>query len=93
MGVCATLVLCKFPARGDLELLELGMIVAPPGISGEDNARLTRMFEDLASDAWKSVLKSRGCDDIFLTGPALDGFAKAEQTRTAAVLKEVGLVK
>ncbi|HEX2136062.1 MAG TPA: tripartite tricarboxylate transporter substrate-binding protein [Microvirga sp.] len=78
----------------DLELSNWRMIVAPPGISAEDKARLTKMFEDLAkSDAWKGVLKSRGWDDIFLTGPALDEFVKSEQVRTAAVLKEVGLAK
>jgi putative tricarboxylic transport membrane protein len=52
------------------------------------------MFEELAkSEAWKAVLKSRGWEDTFLTGPALDAFLKTEQTRTAAVLKDVGLVK
>jgi putative tricarboxylic transport membrane protein len=39
------------------------------------------------------MLKSRGWDDIFLSGPALEEYVKNEQTRTAAVLKEVGLAK
>jgi len=78
----------------NLELSNWRMIVAPPGISAEDKARLSKMFEDLAkSDAWKKALEARGWDDIFLTGPELDAFVKAEQVRTAAVLKDVGLVK
>ena len=78
----------------NLELSNWRMIVAPPGISADDKARLSKMFEDLAkSDAWKKALEARGWDDIFLTGPELDAFVKAEQVRTAAVLKDVGLVK
>ena len=78
----------------DLELSNWRMIVAPPGISAEDKARLTKMFEDLAkSERLEEDARQRGWDDIFLTGPALDEFVKAEQARTGAVLKEVGLVK
>jgi putative tricarboxylic transport membrane protein len=78
----------------DLELSNWRMIVAPPGISADDRARLTKMFEDLAkSEGWKKILTTRGWEDIFLTGPALDAFVKTEQERTAAVLKDVGLVK
>ena len=78
----------------DLELANWRMIVAPPGISAEDRARLTRMFEQLAaSQPWKEVLRARGWQDILLTGPALDQFLAAEQERTAATLKEVGLVR
>jgi putative tricarboxylic transport membrane protein len=78
----------------NIELSNWRMIVAPPGITAEDKARLTKMFEDLVkSDAWKTVLKTRGWDDIFLAGPALEEFVKTEQTRTAGVLKDVGLVK
>nr|WP_048709424.1 tripartite tricarboxylate transporter substrate binding protein [Microvirga massiliensis] len=77
-----------------IELSNWRMIVAPPGITAEDKTRLTKMFEDLVkSDPWKTVLKTRGWDDIFLAGPALEEFVKTEQTRTAAVLKDVGLVK
>ena len=78
----------------DIELANWRMIVAPPGIAAEDRTRLTRMFEQLAkSEAWKEVLRARGWDDIFLAGPALDEFLKNEQERTAAILKDVGLVK
>jgi putative tricarboxylic transport membrane protein len=78
----------------DLELSNWRMIVAPPGISAEDKANLTKMFEGLVkSDAWKKVLEARGWEDIYLAGPALDEFVKKEQERTAAVLKDVGLVK
>jgi putative tricarboxylic transport membrane protein len=78
----------------DLELSNWRMIVAPPGISAGDKSRLTMTFEKLAkSDIWQAMLKSRGWDDIFLTGPALDQFLKEEQVRTGAVLKDVGLAK
>ena len=78
----------------DLELSNWRMIVAPSGISPEERARLTKTFEDLAkSEPWKKMLALKGWDDIFLTGPALDEFVKTEQTRTGAVLKDVGLAK
>jgi putative tricarboxylic transport membrane protein len=78
----------------DLELSNWRMIVAPPGITADERARLTTMFEDFAkSEPWKKMLAAKGWDDIFLTGPALEEFVKAEQARTAAVLKDVGLVK
>jgi putative tricarboxylic transport membrane protein len=78
----------------NLELSNWRMIVAPPGITAEDRTRLTKMFEDLAkSEPWKKMLAAKGWDDIFLTGPALDEFVKAEQVRTTEVLKDVGLVK
>jgi putative tricarboxylic transport membrane protein len=78
----------------DLELSNWRMIVAPPGISADDRARLTKIFEDLAkSETWKKILATRGWQDIFLTGPALDEFVKTEQARTRDVLTSVGLVK
>lgn len=78
----------------DLELANWRMIVAPPGISADEKARLTKMFEDLAiSDAWRKVLKLRGWEDIFLTGLALEEYVRKEQARTEMVLRDVGLVK
>ncbi|WP_230532851.1 Bug family tripartite tricarboxylate transporter substrate binding protein [Microvirga roseola] len=78
----------------DLELSNWRMIVAPPGISAEERASLTKMFKNLVeSNAWKKVLETRGWENIFLAGPALDEFVKNEQARTAAVLKDVGLTK
>jgi putative tricarboxylic transport membrane protein len=78
----------------DLELSNWRMIVAPPGISTDERARLVSMFEELAkSEVWKKMLAAKGWDDIFLTGPALDDFVKTEQARTKEVLTSVGLVK
>jgi putative tricarboxylic transport membrane protein len=78
----------------DVELSNWRMVVAGPGISDEEKAKLVAMFEKLhASEPWKKLLKDRGWDDAFLTGDKLDSFLAKEKERVAAVLKEVGLVK
>jgi putative tricarboxylic transport membrane protein len=74
----------------DIELSNWRMIVGGPDLSAEQTAGLTQMFTKLhASEPWKAVLKER----IFLTGPELDAFVKAEQERTAAILRDVGLIQ
>ena len=45
------------------------------------------------SESWKTVLKQKGWDDAYLAGDEFAAFLKEEQTRVAAVLKSVGLVK
>ena len=47
----------------------------------------------MKSAAWKDILKQKGWDDAYLPGDAFAKFLANEQTRVAAVMKTVGLVK
>ncbi len=77
----------------DIELANWRGMVAPPGITAEQEKAiedaLTRMAQ---SPEWQEVLADRGWDDQFLAGEEFDEFLDAEQKRTRAVLEELGLV-
>jgi putative tricarboxylic transport membrane protein len=78
----------------DLVITNWRSVVAPPGISDAQRKTLSDAMDRMVkSDAWKEVLKQKGWDDAFLSGPAFDKFLKDEQTRVRDVLKSVGLVK
>jgi putative tricarboxylic transport membrane protein len=77
----------------NVELANWRGIVAPPGITKEDEAALEKMLTDMArSPQWRSVLSRRGWQDNFLTGEPFEQFMTAEQTRVRGVLGELGLV-
>jgi putative tricarboxylic transport membrane protein len=68
--------------------------VAPPGITDAQKKALVDTIEKMVkSESWKTVLKQKGWDDAYLPGDEFAAFLKQEQTRVAAVLKSVGLVK
>ena len=78
----------------DLVLANWRSVVAPPGITDAQKKALVDTIEKMVkSDSWKTVLKQKGWDDAYLAGDAFTAFLKQEQTRVAAVLKSVGLVK
>ncbi len=78
----------------DLVLTNWRSVVAPPGITDAQKKALVDVVERmLKSDSWKSILKQMGWDDAYLAGDAFAAFLKQEQTRVAAVLKSVGLLK
>jgi putative tricarboxylic transport membrane protein len=67
-------------------------VVAPPGLSGAERAKLVRLFEELHdSPEWRESLRQNGWDDAFLTGEEFGDFLKAEDERVVSVLKELGL--
>ena len=45
------------------------------------------------SNAWKEILKQKGWDDAYMQGDEFAKFLANEQTRVAAAMKTVGLVK
>jgi putative tricarboxylic transport membrane protein len=67
-------------------------IVAPPGISEDDKAKLIAALEKMhGTDAWKEALKSRGWSDAFLTGDEFEAFLTEQDKRVADVLTKLGL--
>jgi putative tricarboxylic transport membrane protein len=67
-------------------------IVAPPGLTDAERAKLIALFEKLhASKEWKDALKKNGWDDAFLTGDEFGAFLDKENKRVDSVLKELGL--
>jgi putative tricarboxylic transport membrane protein len=67
-------------------------VVAPPGLSEAERAKLLRLFEELHdSPEWRESLRQNGWDDAFLTGEKFGDFLEAEDERVVSVLKELGL--
>jgi putative tricarboxylic transport membrane protein len=67
-------------------------IVAPPGLTDAERAKLTRLIEELHdSPQWRQSLKQNGWDDAFLTGDKFGEFLEAQDERVVSVLKELGL--
>jgi putative tricarboxylic transport membrane protein len=78
----------------DLVIANWRSVMAPPGLSAEQNAALVALVEKMTrSTQWRDILRQKGWDDAFLGGEAFAGFLAGEQARVAAVLKSVGLVK
>ncbi|MFJ4921445.1 Bug family tripartite tricarboxylate transporter substrate binding protein [Streptomyces sp. NPDC088725] len=67
-------------------------VVAPPGLSDAERAKLLAFFTKLHdSPQWRESLKKNGWDDAFLTGEKFGDFLAAEDRRVESVLKELGL--
>jgi putative tricarboxylic transport membrane protein len=78
----------------NVELLNWRSVMAASGITADQKKALVEAIDKMVkSPQWQEILKQRGWDDAYLPSPAFDDFLKAEQTRVAAVLKSVGLVK
>jgi putative tricarboxylic transport membrane protein len=78
----------------DLVITNWRSVVAPPGISDAQKKALSDAIEKMVkSSAWKEVLKQKGWDDAYVSGPAFEKFLKDEQVRVRKVLSDVGLVK
>ncbi|MDP3602068.1 MAG: tripartite tricarboxylate transporter substrate binding protein, partial [Bosea sp. (in: a-proteobacteria)] len=78
----------------NLELMNWRSVVAPPGLSADQTKVLSEAIGKMVkSKEWAEILKARGWDDAYLGGADFDAFLKAEQTRVAKVMTDVGLVK
>jgi putative tricarboxylic transport membrane protein len=68
-------------------------VFAPPGISDETRAELTRLLEEMrASEAWREQLEANDWIDSFATGEEFETFLEKQETRVENTLKELGLV-
>lgn len=69
-------------------------IVGAPDMSAEGKAMwLDRFAKMHDSQAWKDILAKQGWEDAYLAGDDFVAFLTTEKERTAAVLKDVGLIK
>jgi putative tricarboxylic transport membrane protein len=67
-------------------------IVAPPGISEDDKAKLIGALEKMhGTDAWKEALKTHSWTDAFITGDDFATFLAEQDKRVADVLTKLGL--
>ncbi|MFC5847399.1 Bug family tripartite tricarboxylate transporter substrate binding protein [Deinococcus petrolearius] len=77
-----------------VELANWRGIVAPPGVSAADKAKLVGALDKMhASKEWQDTLKTRGWTDLYLSGSKFDIFLKTEANRAKGILKDIGLVK
>ena len=76
----------------DVELQNWRGVVAPKGISPEQEKALEDLLVDMTrTPAWQDALERRGWGDATLAGPEFEQFVAAEQQRTSQVLREIGL--
>jgi putative tricarboxylic transport membrane protein len=69
-------------------------VVAPPGITAAQRATLVALMDRLhALPAWQEILRKNNWTDMYQSGAAFEAFLREENTRVAAVLKSIGLVK
>jgi putative tricarboxylic transport membrane protein len=76
----------------DVELQNWRGVVAPKGISPEQEAALEGLLLDMTkSPQWQEALADRGWGDATLGGPEFEQFVRSEQDRVTQVLSEIGL--
>lgn len=67
-------------------------VLAPPGITDEQRAYLTKLFTQMHDTAeWRAALKRNGWTDNFATGDEFARFLKEQDDRVATTLEELGL--
>jgi len=77
-----------------VELANWRGIVAPPGVSAADKAKLVGALDKMhASKEWQDTLKTRNWTDLYMSGSKYDIFLKTEANRAKGILQEIGLVK
>lgn len=76
----------------DVELANWRGLVAPPGLSDEQRAELTRMVVRMHdTPEWKDALERNGWKDTFQTGPEFERFVDVETKRINRISRELGL--
>ncbi|MEV4948506.1 tripartite tricarboxylate transporter substrate binding protein [Streptomyces sp. NPDC053755] len=76
----------------DTEFTNWRGIVAPPGLSEAERAKLVGLVSELhASPQWRESLKKNGWNDAFLPGERFGDFLTEQDRRVGSVLKELGL--
>jgi putative tricarboxylic transport membrane protein len=75
----------------DVEFENWRSVVAPPGISPDDRARLGRLVEQMVRSAgWRETLARYRWLDRYLPGGAFEQFVDAEEARVLAILRQFG---
>jgi putative tricarboxylic transport membrane protein len=67
-------------------------VVAPPGISGADRARLERVVDAMVrTPEWREALERYRWLDRYLAGEAFARFSDAEEARVNGILRQLGI--
>jgi putative tricarboxylic transport membrane protein len=78
----------------DVSIQNWRMVAAAPGISPEQKAAVTADIEKMVnSPAWQKALTDKGWANTYLAGDAFSAQLKKDVDATAAILKDIGLVK
>ena len=76
----------------DMEFLNWRGILAPPGITDEEQAALVDVVTEMHdTKEWKAALKRNGWIDNFSVGQEFEDFLVEQNERVASTLKELGL--
>jgi putative tricarboxylic transport membrane protein len=77
----------------NVELANWRGIVAPPGVSAEDQACIIDMITQMHdSQAWQDALAKYQWQDLFVTGDEYGQLLQSERERVIGILTELGLV-
>ena len=78
----------------DVEIQNWRMVAAAPDITPEQAAAITADIETMVNSAtWQETLKTKGWQNTFLAGDAFKAQLAEDTAATAAILKDIGLVK
>ena len=78
----------------DVELQNWRMVAAAPGLTDEQKAKVSGDIEKMVkSENWQKQLADKGWSDTYLSGADFDAQLAKDEEATAAVLKDIGLVK
>lgn len=76
----------------DIGLYNWRGVFAPPGLSKEQVAEVTKLVDDMTkSAAWAEACKTKGWAPITLVGDKYAAFVADETTRIEGILKDLGL--
>ncbi|MFC7328497.1 Bug family tripartite tricarboxylate transporter substrate binding protein [Marinactinospora rubrisoli] len=76
----------------DVDFTNWRGIVAPPGLSEEDEQALRDLVDELhESEEWQQTLETNGWTDAYLTGEDFGTFLQEETDRVESVLASLGL--
>jgi putative tricarboxylic transport membrane protein len=76
----------------DVELQNWRGVVAPKGISEEQEHTLENLLVDMTkTQAWQDTLAEQGWGDATLAGEEFEDFVRTEQDRVSRILDEIGL--
>ncbi len=78
----------------DVEIQNWRMVAAAPDITPEQAAAIGADIEKMVNSAtWQETLKAKGWQNTYLAGDAFKAQLAADTAATAAILKDIGLVK
>ncbi|MGE0213541.1 MAG: Bug family tripartite tricarboxylate transporter substrate binding protein [Parvibaculaceae bacterium] len=78
----------------DVVIQNWRMVAAAPGISEEQRTAILADIDKMVqSKSWKGILADKGWADTYLAGDAFKAQLAKDTESTAAILKEIGLVK